>query len=314
MTYTFSIFLFLALIVLTLNSCNLSKVQANGQEFWLKSRKFRQVKYENSGTQYSAFAKLTGKPVLVFVHGFGANGVLQWTETASRLSQDYDIILPDLMFHGHSNTDAIADSTVYSLEFQVESLHKLLVSSGKTKDLTLIGNSYGGAVAAMYATKYPNEVKKLILNNAVTPYFTSAMAQQTAVDLGAENVMEMLAPSTAAGSNISMKIVYYKPPYIPPFLKKQVEMATRPNRENRAQVLNYLMSHEAHYKTFSYDFKCPVYLIWGERDLLIPSSTAEQAMNAWHIPPENLQIIPKTAHVPNLERSGLFHKALLRVL
>ncbi len=295
-----------------LNSCNLSKVQAGGQEMILKMRGFQLYYYKSGSTKFAAFAKLTNKPVLVMVHGFGANGVLQWTQTASRLSADYDIILPDLMFHGRSHT---ADTSgVYSLEFQVECLHNLLLTLGKTENLTLIGNSYGGAVAAMYATKYPKAVKQLILNNAVTPFFSAAMASNTAAELGAKNVMDLLAPVTAEGSNISMRVVYYKPPYIPPFLKKQIEMATRENRENRAKILAHLMAHEAEYKVFPYKFECPIHFIWGEHDPLIPLATAEKAMQAWQIPKTHLQIIPKTAHVPNLERGGLFHKALMNVL
>ncbi len=308
---TFFLIFFLAF---ALSSCNLSKIQAGAQETMLKMRGFRPIFYKNANTTYAAFAKLSNKPTMVMVHGFGANGVLQWTETAGRLSDKYDIILPDLMFHGRSDILENSDSSKYSLEFQVECLHNLLQSVNRTKNLILVGNSYGGAVSAMYASKYPNEVSKLILNNAVTPFFSTKMAEATARQLGAKNIMDLLAPSTPEGSDITMRVVYYKPPYIPPFLKKQVELATRPNRENREKVLQYLIQHESFYKVFPYHFECPVYFIWGEHDPLIQLSTAKAAMEAWHIAPDHLQIIPKTAHVPNLEKSASFHQCLKKVL
>ena len=292
------------------SSCDLQKMQRNEQTTRLKQQGFVPVVYQNGTTTLAAFAKITNKPKLLFVHGFGADGVLQWTETARLLSQSYDIILPDLVYHGGSETT----NTEYSLEFQVTQLHDLMTHLGANSDITLIGSSYGGAVSAMYATKYPQEVKKLILNDAVTPFFSKAMAAQAAHDLGAKDVMALLAPTTPEGSDITMRVVYYNPPHIPRFLKKTISKATQHNRENREKMLLYLMDNEEKYRTYPYQLNCPVYLIWGANDPLIPVSTAVQAMAAWHIPSDHLTIIPKTAHVPNLERKQAFHTALQHFL
>ena len=39
-------------------------------------------------------------PKLVFLHGYGGSGVVQWYEVALRMKNDYDVIIPDLLCSG----------------------------------------------------------------------------------------------------------------------------------------------------------------------------------------------------------------------
>ncbi|NML22538.1 alpha/beta hydrolase [Pseudoflavitalea sp. G-6-1-2] len=53
----------------------------------------------------------------------------------------------------------------------------ILKRTGKSR-LYLIGHSWGGSVAALYAEKFPGKLEKLILYSALTPTPDSSMAQQ----------------------------------------------------------------------------------------------------------------------------------------
>src|SRR5687767_7724293 len=51
---------------------------------------------------YAHCTATTGKPRLMLLHGYGASGVGQYYRTALELQEDYDLILPDLLYCGHS--------------------------------------------------------------------------------------------------------------------------------------------------------------------------------------------------------------------
>jgi pimeloyl-ACP methyl ester carboxylesterase len=85
-------------------------------------------------------------PVIVAIHGFG--GALDtWDDIAPMLSTRYRLYLPDLVGFGHS---ARPKSFGYTIGEQAEAvagfLEMALRETGEAK-LTLIGHSYGGAVA-----------------------------------------------------------------------------------------------------------------------------------------------------------------------
>jgi pimeloyl-ACP methyl ester carboxylesterase len=92
------------------------------------------------------------------------NGVQQsmamWHSFVSRFSQDHKIILFD--FPGQGKSSVESGSLSASIDEQVEILSGVIKATGAS-NIVLCSASWGGVVAMVFATKYPQLVKRLIL-------------------------------------------------------------------------------------------------------------------------------------------------------
>ena len=101
-------------------------------------------------------------PVVLWLHGSGpgASGYSNFKGNYPAFAQaGYRCIVPDLLGYGLSSKP---DIPMYDLDFYVAGVKGLVDALG-LKNITLLGNSLGGAVALGYALAYPDEVKRLIL-------------------------------------------------------------------------------------------------------------------------------------------------------
>ena len=98
---------------------------------------------------------------IVLLHG-AASSLFTWDAWAADLSKDYRVIRYDLPGFGLTGPNATKD---YSMEWHVRFLEtfqdKLNVPA-----CYLAGNSFGGHIAADFASAHPERVKKLILVDA----------------------------------------------------------------------------------------------------------------------------------------------------
>jgi pimeloyl-ACP methyl ester carboxylesterase len=99
----------------------------------------------------------SGVPVLL-LHGLVANGQV-WRHVAAALSQDVRCIAPDLPMGSHS--PALPDADL-SLHGQARIVIDLADALGLA-EFVVIGNGYGGDIAQVLATRYPERVRALVL-------------------------------------------------------------------------------------------------------------------------------------------------------
>ena len=99
------------------------------------------------------------KPPFIFLHGATDNG-LCWTRTAEKLSQNYDVIMPDARGHGLSDRFD-ADSTSQSPADEVAALIRDL---GLKKPI-IMGHSMGAGTAADLAANFPTLPGAVILED-----------------------------------------------------------------------------------------------------------------------------------------------------
>ena len=101
-----------------------------------------------------------GEP-LVFVHGFGANGLL-WRETADALSAGHRCIVPDWPLGSHPEAmSPTADVTPPGIARMIS---EFLVALD-LEDVTIVGNDSGGAVSQILVTEHPERIGRLVLTN-----------------------------------------------------------------------------------------------------------------------------------------------------
>ncbi len=104
-----------------------------------------------------------GAPLLILLHG-GRDHSRNWDVIARALQPHFHVTAPDLRGHGDSEW---AKGSCYSLADHVYDLTHLI---GPDRRAILVGHSYGGMIAMLYAGTFPEQVSRLaVLDGAFLP-------------------------------------------------------------------------------------------------------------------------------------------------
>jgi long-chain acyl-CoA synthetase len=95
---------------------------------------------------------------LLFLHGFGGQAV-QWRYQLQKFSRDNRVIALDLRGHGRSDKP----ESTYSMDETQADLSVALAVLKVDEPFTLIGHSFGGAIATEFALQHPDRLEQLIL-------------------------------------------------------------------------------------------------------------------------------------------------------
>ena len=245
------------------------------------------------------------KKTLLLIHGYQGGAIAQWSPNAEELSKHFNIIAPDLNCHG--STYFRSD---FSIEMQVDLVNELLLLNKEkwaNQNLIVIGSSYGGLVGARFAEKYWEKVKAYVSYDGLTGCFNKAFTDSIAMSVGAKNAIALLNPTT--GKELKKLASLEKPVHIPGFILNQVaEQHFRVRRLSKIALLEYLNNHEAELNNHTFQWQCPVYLVWGENDKIIPLSTANCLKQKYQIPDDQMFVYPKTGHILNMQNPKAFNK------
>ncbi len=111
------------------------------------------MKIHDLNINYSRYGNIKGQSI-VLLHGWGQN-IEMMKPIGDKLKKDFDIIIFDLPGFGKSDEPSSVWTCYDYMELIHDSLNEL-----KIKNPIIIGHSFGGKIALLYASKY--EVKKLI--------------------------------------------------------------------------------------------------------------------------------------------------------
>ena len=102
---------------------------------------------------------------ILLIHGYSPqfNSWRTWRKNIDVLAQTYRVYALDLLGYGESDKPARASD----VEFQTNALIALL-DAEKIEHVTLIGLSWGGAIAQRIAARVPARVRKLVLVDSAT--------------------------------------------------------------------------------------------------------------------------------------------------
>lgn len=268
-------------------------------------------RFTDAQGDHGVYAKLEGRPKLLLLHGFGASAQLQWYDVARILHKDFDLIMPDLLCSGAS----ITRDNAYSVSDQVEHLKTILDHLEITEKILLCGNSYGGLVAAHLADRYPEKIEHLVLYDAPAKFYSLHYADSIAKKFGVAGIEELLMPPGPEELKASLKVIYYKTPFIPDFIYQEMfDSPFAATRDEQRKLLQHLIDREKFYQDKEYHFSFPVSLLWGENDELIPLSTARAIMEHYHIPEDRLFVFSEAAHAVNMERPKEFSAVLKNMI
>ncbi|CDW84782.1 UNKNOWN [Stylonychia lemnae] len=104
---------------------------------------------------------------LVMFHGYGASGIIFY-KILKPLSEKFHVILVDILGMGASSRpEFTAKDAVEGDQFFVDFIENWRIAMGDLKDFYLAGHSFGGYICGHYASRYPQNIRKLLMLSAV---------------------------------------------------------------------------------------------------------------------------------------------------
>lgn len=237
-------------------------------------------------THYYTNNNKTAKDTLVLLHGLG-DEKNSFVQTAKTLTNDYYLILPDLLASGENSKDKNLD---LSIKGQADFLKKF-VTKLEVKKFNLGGNSMGGHIAAAYTIAHPKDVKKLILINAPGLSLDNHVVY-TGFGSELHNEEEL---------NAVLSRVFYKVPEMPSPIKKLFITQINESRDflNNTIIPQIKNGADFDLKDKISQIKTPTLILWGKHDKVVKFNVAERFKR--DIPVSELQLIENASHSPQLE-------------
>ncbi len=262
------------------------------------------VYYEDKGTPDS--------PVVILVHGlFGSTEV--WRYNVDALADaGYRVIAYDRPGFGLSDK---TESFNYAMDNQITLLAQLM-DALNIESATVVGHSAGGNVAAHFAAKYPQRVKKLVLVDAAVlaggpPAFVGAIVAFPPVWRWGR--IGLQAYFTRANLESSLGAFYVDPSFLTQADYDSYWRAFQtPNWDVGLLALTRdgggaLLSESA-IRTIDAE----TLIIWGAQDTVTPLSQG-QTLDEW-LPQSTLTVIEDVGHQPFEEAAERFNEILIAFL
>ena len=233
-------------------------------------------------------------PILMLVHGFSANNST-WLQFADKLPDNYYLIAPDLAGHGKSS-----EAESYDLERQAERL-KALAEHLNLEPFHIVGNSMGGAISAIYAARFPEDIASLILIDSAG--LDGENQSQFFAEL--EEGHNPLIATDEASFEYRMDLILEKQPPLPwplrPALIRETVERAELNKVIFADMLatREKMDQNEMSRIISENVTMPALIMWGEKDRVLDVSAVAEFKKV--IPQAEVKIYPDLGHVPMLE-------------
>lgn len=243
------------------------------------------------------------KPTLLLIHGYTAS-VYVWNTTAPALAeQGFHVIAVDLVGFGYSEKPSWFD---YSISSQARMISRFMNHLGIGR-ATIVGSSYGGAVAATLALDYPERVEKLVLVDAVC---NDDLKNHSILRLAAvRGIGEVITPflvDSKAYLRFRMHGTLAKANHHL-ITKDRIASIHRPLKAADAHHSLLATSRNWRAKRIEQDAHLitqPTLIIWGEEDKLIPIRNGYELYDS--ILNSRLVVLKNCGHVPQEEKSDLF--------
>ena len=248
-----------------------------------------------------------GARTLMLIHGFGASNVV-WANVILPLADaGFHVVAPDLIGFGFSEKPHDAE---YTIEWQSRNVIRFM-DELQIERATLVGSSYGGAVADFCALDFPDRVERLVLVDAVT---NNEPKKQFLARLGASPVIGELATPLILSSRWIIKRrarKFYARQQLP-YDDSRFESRYRIMRTasaQRAALLTLRRWDAARVESEAHKIEQPTLLVWGEDDIDIPLENARKLHRM--IPNSRLIVFRNCGHVPQEEFPQEFTEVLL---
>ena len=268
-----------------------------------------------------------GTPV-VFVHGLGSSGYMEWRRNLEPASLRHRVFAPDLPGYGRTDKPRVR----YTIPYFAQFIERYIEDRG-LRSVALVGTSLGGRIALEVALEAPRLVRKLVLVNTLGLGRPQVRMTQMAYGLVSiprvgEAVMRFTRDAlTWAPRNMVRRVagrysgvsVDLEQTLDDRYLDDLREMYEADGFHNAyLSTVRSLINPRAlfggqHDVTRRLkELQIPVQLIWGAADPLFPLAHAERAQSM--IGQAALAVIEGAGHTPQSEQPEEFNRVLHRFL
>ena len=267
---------------------------------------------------YRSWGPATAEPVLLLTGGPGAAST-QLDYVAEKLSTTRRCLVLDQRGTGRTRSQPL-DSTTVTLAQYVADVAALQTHLGAAK-ITIVGHSWGSALAMAYAVAFPHRVRQLVLIGPAP--LSSAMWYLIGENRVARATADEFALLTAVADSTKRHLPTHSTARIrwrySFFDARQADsLRTAWAPKNRANQLIFPLM-EADFKRHPYDLhtglarlKIPLQVICGRQDPVgVFPAFDLLATNPRHA---RVQWLERCGHFPWLERPAAFYAALLPLL
>ncbi|ESU27232.1 alpha/beta hydrolase fold protein [Flavobacterium limnosediminis JC2902] len=271
----------------------------------------------NSKLHYKTFG--SGKPILIINGGPGMNceGFGYLAEEISKFG--FQTIIYDQRGTGKSVVEKINDETI-SMDLMVDDMENLRKHL-KIEKWTILGHSFGGMLAAYYATKHPQNIDKMIFSSSggVNMNFTSYGQQRLNANLTKtqKDSMNYYQSKMDKGDNSletkKQRAKYLANAYV--YDKKNApiiaERLIHVNFDVNGIVFQSLIKNNFDCSEKFGNFHNSVLILQGENDI-ISIDTAKEIEKAF--PNSQLIALPNCGHYGWLDAKEMYFNALKQFL
>lgn len=231
-------------------------------------------------------------PVILLLHGLFAEKE-QWDALICRLADaGYRAIAPDLPGYGQSRGFPITD---YALESQVERLHELQSQLGLGR-IDLAGNSMGGAIAALYTHRHPEQVRTLALLGAPLGVTDWGPEVRAAIRQG----VNPFIPLDIEQLDLELSLLFAVPPILSDEIKAALVREYVEHLQHYQQVWAIIGLEMRSLRQPDMRVRAPTLILWGELDRVFALA---EAGPLWRPFPRAQRVTLKDAgHLLHLER------------
>jgi pimeloyl-ACP methyl ester carboxylesterase len=261
---------------------------------------------------YADFGGPADGPAIVCVHGLGGSAV-NWSAIAPLLTDRYRLLAPDLAGHGLTRSAGRGADVAANRAL----LHRF-VQACADGPVILMGNSMGGMISLLEASAAPRSVAGLILVDPALPfvpawpdpYVAAMFALNATPGLSGLMMSRRRAMTPEASVAATMSLCCADSTRVAGDVVAQHVAMTRRRAafpevgHDFSTAMRSVMSTVGHGRGQSYrravrSVTCPVLVVHGDRDRLVPVSVARAAARAH--PSWSLKVLPGVGHVPQLE-------------
>lgn len=251
------------------------------------------------GLEISYIKEGNGEKTLLFIHGLSSN-LDAWSKNIEQLKKEYTCVALDLPGFGKSTIKDVKSTPSFFAE-----IIKDLITTLNLKNITLVGHSMGGQASLKFASKYPNQIKKLIL---IAPAGLEIFTEKETSLMKMFFTPEVILNTNDSQIEKNYALNFYKSPQeITSMIndRKNIKKAVDFKEHCKAIVNSiYGMLDEPVIEDLK-NIKTPTLLIFGENDALIPNKIFHSTLKlegVLKIATENI----KNLNIETISESGHF--------
>ncbi|MES2619077.1 MAG: alpha/beta fold hydrolase [Bacteroidota bacterium] len=257
----------------------------------------QQITINQLSISYNDFGS-TGKPVLLFIHGFPLNKGM-WSHQLESLSDDFRVIAYDIRGFGQSeggDTDFSMNLFASDLIAFMDALH--------LEKVIVCGMSMGGYIALNAINRFPDRFEGLVLCD------TQSISDTPEISMGRFKKIEKIQQQGLAQyASESIRQLFTAESFI--FIAESVAavnyMILNTAEQTIYKTLRALSSRYDMTNTLS-QIAVPVLIMVGKEDSITPPESS------WHMYQQlkdaRVEIIPCAGHMANMENVEMFNEQL----